>query len=176
MSLSEMKIGHFRVYFRGALLAVVLLGLVVSACGWQLRGSPGGISLAGQGLYVIDDIGSSDLRRAVRRGIEGAGGRQVESRNEADLVVILHTRSSDRETAAVGVGGDAEEYRLEYRVSYSVEDSAGDVLIDRQAANAMRTFAEVEGGADQRRRREDDIEEELRDEVARMIMLRLQVI
>lgn len=160
--------------YLAALLAVLLCGLMLSACGWQLRGSSAGLSLEGQGIYVVDSIGNSGLRRAMRQGIQGADGRQVESRERADLILTLHSSRSEREIGSVDMGGEIQDYRLTYSVKYSVEDDAGNLLVESQSANARRTFAEMGGGADQRQTREDDVEQELMGDVARMILLRLQ--
>ncbi len=168
---------RWRAAARGlAVAGVLVLALGIAACGWQLRGAEGGISLDGRVIQVVDNAGSADLRRAVRRGIEQAGGRYTEDPDEADWVLTLHGRGTERETGAVGAGGDAEDYRLTYRVDYSLGEPVGEELLGRQSIEAERRFAEPEGGADARRAREEQLEDELRMDAVRLLMLRLQTV
>ncbi|WP_200192000.1 LPS assembly lipoprotein LptE [Halorhodospira abdelmalekii] len=160
-------------------VALLLLPLALpwlTACGWQLRGSGAGASLDGQGVYLADEVGSASLYSEARRAIELAGGRYVSSRGEADWVLTLHDQERERETGAVGVGGDAQDYRLYYRIDYSVSAVDGERRLSRQRFESSRTFAEPAGGADARRQREDELEEELRRDALRMILLRIQAL
>ncbi len=152
------------------------LALALSACGWQLRGAPGGVSLDEQRIQVVDEAGSSALRREVRRAIQGAGGQYTESAAEADWVLTLHGRGSSRETASVGADGDVLDYRLTYSIDYSVADADGETRIQRTSLDAQRTFADPAGGADERRARESELEDELRADAVRLLMLRLQAL
>ncbi|MBK5936686.1 MAG: LPS assembly lipoprotein LptE [Halorhodospira halophila] len=158
------------------LLGVAVLALALSACGWQLRGAPGGISLDDRVIQVVDEAGSSELRREVRRAIEGGGGQYTESAAGAEWVLTLHGRGSSRDTASVGAGGDVLDYRLTYTIDYSVVDAEGETRIQRTSLDAQRTFADPDGGADERRAREAELEEELRADAVRLLMLRLQAL
>ncbi|WP_041595180.1 LPS assembly lipoprotein LptE [Halorhodospira halophila] len=155
---------------------MAVLALALSACGWQLRGAPGGISLDGQVIQVVDEAGSSELRREVRRGIQGAGGQYTEGAADADWVLTLHGRGSSRDTASVGADGDVQDYRLTYTIDYSVAGGDGETRIQRTSLDAQRTFADPAGGADERRAREAELEEELRADAVRLLMLRLQAL
>ncbi|MBK1725485.1 LPS assembly lipoprotein LptE [Halorhodospira neutriphila] len=160
----------------GRLALVALLAGALSACGWQLRGGSGGLSLDGQAVQVVDEAGSAALRRAVRSGVEGAGGRLASGPEAADLVLTLHGQGSSREAVSVGVSEGEREYRLRYRIDYSVREPGGEALIARETAGAERRFTDPAGGADQRRSREAELAAELRDEAVQMLMLRLQAL
>ncbi|MFW6380174.1 MAG: LPS assembly lipoprotein LptE [Halorhodospira sp.] len=159
-----------------ALLGGGLLAAVATGCGWRLRGAPGGASLEGRALQVRDQAGSPELRRAVRRGIEGAGGREVEDLAAADWVLTLHGHGRSRRKGQVGTDGEVVDYELTYTVTYSVASHEGETLLRRQSLEAQRTFAEPAGGADARRAREEELEAELRAEAVRLMMLRLQTL
>ncbi len=153
---------------------MAVLAAALSACGWQLRGGAGGLSLDGQAVQVVDEAGSAALRRAVRSGIEGAGGRLVSGPEAADLVLTLHGQGSSREAVSVGDSDGDREYRLRYRIDYSVREPGGEALISREPARAERRYTEE--GAAERRSREAELEGELRDEAVQMLMLRLQAL
>ncbi len=153
-----------------------MLAAVLGGCGWRLRGSSGGISLGGRLIQVRNRTGSAALRRAVRQAIEGSGGRYTEASGEADWVLTLHGSERSRETASVDADGEVLDYRLTYVLDYSLAEAEGERLIARQSLEAERTFVDPAGGADARRAREDELAAELRAEVVRLLMLRLQTL
>ncbi|GEM_PF-1633000 len=171
------RVPALRVTRRGlCLLGAAGLAAVLGGCGWRLRGSSGGYSLGGRLIQVQDQAGRAGLRRAVRQAIEGSGGRYTEAPGEADWVLTLHGSQRSRETASVGADGEVLDYRLTYTLDYSLAEAGGERLVSRQSLEAERTFADPSGGADARRAREDELAAELRAEVVRLLMLRLQAL
>lgn len=155
--------------------AVALLALALSACGWQLRGTGGAVSLDDRAIHLIDEAGSAELRREVRAAVEGGGGTVADAAAEADWVLTLHGRGTSRETASVGADGEVRDYRLTYTLQYSLADGAGETLLPRQSLDAERTFAAPDS-TDARRAREAELESELRADAVRLMMLRLQAL
>lgn len=156
-------------------MLLLLVGLSVAACGWQLRGA-GGASLEGAGVRIVDNAGSSSLRRAAERGVEGAGGRVVESAGADDLILTLYGEGDSRSTLSVDAQGRVTEYELTYTLEYSVTDARGETRVSRQSLQTSRAYPHNEDQPEVSRQRRDDLREELRGDAVRLLMLRLQTL
>ena len=156
-------------------VVVSALAAALAACGWQLRGA-GGASLDGRAVQVVDRAGSADLMVEVRRGVESAGGRYVESVAAADLVLVLHGEGDSREVLSVGTDGEIREYELRYRLEYSVQQPDGEQLVGRQSLRTNRAYPYDPAAAEAGRALERELLAELRADAVRPMMFRLQVL
>jgi LPS-assembly lipoprotein len=102
--------------------AILLLGLVCAACGFQLRGQA---KLPFETLYVaIPDI--SPLGIELKRNII-AGTSTKLVRNQAEAQAILDVASEERGKSILSfdTSGKVREYQLRYRLSFRVHDAQG---------------------------------------------------
>ena len=104
------------------ILAIVVLGLVTAACGFQLRGQA---TLPFETLYVaIPDI--SPLGIELKRNII-AGTRTKLVRNPAEAQATLSVTSEERGKTILSfdTSGQVREFQLRYRLSFRVRDAKG---------------------------------------------------
>jgi len=104
------------------ILAIVVLGLVTAACGFQLRGQA---KLPFETLYIdIPDI--SPLGIELKRNII-AGTRTKLVRNPAEAQATLSVTSEERGKTILSfdTSGQVREFQLRYRLSFRVRDAKG---------------------------------------------------
>ncbi len=104
------------------ILAIVVLGLVTAACGFQLRGQA---TLPFETLYVaIPDI--SPLGIELKRNII-AGTHTRLARDPAEAQATLSVTSEERGKTILSfdTSGQVREFQLRYRLSFRVRDARG---------------------------------------------------
>ena len=112
------------------ILAIVVLGLVTAACGFQLRGQA---KLPFETLYVdIPDI--SPMGTELKRNIIAATHTKL-VRGPAEAQAILSVTSEERGKTILSfnTSGQVAEFQLRYRLSFRVHDAKGrDYLPQRE--------------------------------------------
>jgi LPS-assembly lipoprotein len=104
------------------ILAIVVLGLVTAACGFQLRGQA---KLPFETLYIdIPDI--SPLGIELKRNIIAATHTKL-ARGRAEAQAILSVTSEERGKTILSfdASGQVREFQLRYRLSFRVRDARG---------------------------------------------------
>ena len=97
--------------------AILLAGLVLSGCGFQLRGSA---TLPFNTLYVEAPRASlfaTQLRRVIGSGSQT---RITNNQAEADATLQVIQELHEREILSLSAGGRVRELQLRYRVQYQV--------------------------------------------------------
>lgn len=105
--------------FCAALISTVML----SACGFKLRGTVLGQNLPFKSIY-LDLPASSALGAELRRNIRGSGELKITDKAE-DAEAILYVTNETREKIIQSLNsqGRVREYGLYYRVTITVRDS-----------------------------------------------------
>jgi LPS-assembly lipoprotein len=105
---------------RTALLALTLL---LSACGFQLRGH--GLREANFAFHSIylRVPAETPFVDGLRSGLKSYKLQLAPSANKADLIFEVISESRDKQILALGGGGQVNEYELYYRVSFRVYDN-----------------------------------------------------
>lgn len=156
----------------GRLLPVLLLVLVLAACGFQLRGAPE-LPPEMEVVYIQADDRFSLFVRELRRLLESGGARVTRDRDEATAVFeVLRARSST-ETLSVNLQGRPEELRVAYELRFRVRAN-GETLIDEQELRINRDIqADPDDtlGSRQEARR---IAETLEEDIARLVLMRIE--
>lgn len=120
---------------RGAAL-VMTAGLLVAACGFQLRTW----DLAGLERVQVVGADAQVLRRELTRALTQSGVVLTETRGDADVVVQLSDERESRRTASVGGGARAAEYEMSLAVSFGAQDAEGEELVPTRTLRAERTY------------------------------------
>jgi LPS-assembly lipoprotein len=106
------------------LLCIALASTVMlSACGFKLRGSILGANLPFKSLYISIPE-SSSLGAELRRNIRGGGEvTLVSTPEEADATLNITSESRSRQILSLNSQGRVREYVLNYRATISVRDN-----------------------------------------------------
>lgn len=111
---------------------LLLLGLAVSACGWQLRGSP-----------LLFDLGSVDVRGGSfdihDLLVEALESSKVEVHDSGEFQLRLSNERFDRRTVAVDAQGRAAETELDYHISWALLEANGAPLTETGRVSLTRT-------------------------------------
>jgi LPS-assembly lipoprotein len=104
------------------ILAIVALGLVTAACGFQLRGQA---KLPFETLYVaipaISPLGI-ELKRNI---IAGTHTRLVNTPAEAQAIFEMTSEERGKSILSFDTSGQVREFQLRYRLSFRVRDAKG---------------------------------------------------
>lgn len=106
------------------LLCLALASTVMlSACGFKLRGSALGENLPFKTLYISVPE-SSSLGAELRRNIRGSGELQIVSEpDEAEAQLQITSESKSRQILSLNSQGRVREYQLNYHVTMRVIDN-----------------------------------------------------
>ena len=103
----------------GKLLLILATTLLLSACGFQLRGSA---NLPYETLHVASPNASTfvnELKRAISTGTKT---RVIDQAKEAQATLQVLTEAREKAILALSGGGRVREFQLRYRVTYRVVD------------------------------------------------------
>ncbi|WP_299195154.1 LPS assembly lipoprotein LptE [uncultured Amphritea sp.] len=119
-----------------ATLLLTVCCLMLSACGFQLRGSADIAEPLRQLTLVTPERSRSQLEPVLRRQLE-ANGIAVNTGSGYRLKIISESRS--RREATLGANADIDEYELTTKVKFMVQDPQGNPLLERDIL-AERTY------------------------------------
>jgi len=117
-----------------AALAVLAAAVLMTACGFQLRGSS---SLPFDTIYVPGSGGgvALDLKRSIE---SSSKTRVVDNPKNAQAVFQLIEARQEKEILSLTGAGRVREYRLRYQVRYRVHDAKGRDLVPPTTLNQVR--------------------------------------
>ena len=105
---------------RSSFIIVLTATLLLSACGFQLRGTA---SLPFQSIYV-QAAPQSLLATQIKRAVKAGSSTRIADRPEqADVILQITNELRDKQILSLSGGGRVSEYLLRYRVSFRLTDS-----------------------------------------------------
>ncbi|MBT8125977.1 MAG: hypothetical protein HKP12_14840 [Gammaproteobacteria bacterium] len=119
-------------------LGVVLLTTMLAACGFHLRGSyelPAHLSP----LYIDKESMSLQLFRELRSSLKLSGAELIEDAAEAASELKVDFEQQTRDVISVDSLGRAREYRLIYRLTFSLQ-TGEDTAIDGSRIELTRNL------------------------------------
>ncbi|MFZ3088234.1 MAG: LPS assembly lipoprotein LptE [Methylotenera sp.] len=133
-----MKNPHSPVVFRRntVISMVMLFTFLLSACGFQLRGSA---DLAFKKLYIQGSTLS--ISRDLKRSFKGNGVQVVDNAEDAELLLELMGESNQKRILSLSGGGLVREYELNYLVSFRMRDPANPIWGPVQTVSTRRDFS-----------------------------------
>lgn len=120
-------------------LAISLLLLLMSGCGFQLRGQaelPEDL----ERVYVQSDA-SIVLTRHLRRALMSSGAQLVSDINKATAVLIVENEDQQRSVLSVSETARVREYESFYAVTFSVAKIDGAILLPKQIIELRRDYS-----------------------------------
>lgn len=119
------------------ILATFALILLLSACGFHLRGD---ISLPFETLHIAG--GYSNFAADLKRAIESSSRTRVtEQAAEAQAVLSIESEMRDKQILSLSGGGKVREFQLRYRISFRLVAAKGTELIPGGEIFIKRDFA-----------------------------------
>ena len=161
--------------------AVLALGLTVllSACGFHLRGSNGSFMLPFATMYIgLPD--TSPLAIGLKRYIRAIGSTEVVSTKDgADAVLEVLSdpeRNRTKTILSLNKNGRVQEYQLGYSINFRVLDKAGNQLLAPTTISLVRPITFDESQVLAKETEEAALYRDMRNDLVQQIMRRLAAI
>ena len=161
--------------------AVLALGLTVllSACGFHLRGSNGSFMLPFATMYIgLPD--SSPLAIDLKRYIRAIGSTEVvDTKNGADAVLEVLSdpeRNRTKTILTLNSSGRVSEYQLGYAITFRVLDKAGNQLLAPTTISLNRPITFNDAQVLAKESEEAALYRDMRNDLVQQIMRRLAAI
>ncbi|SDM21550.1 LPS-assembly lipoprotein [Janthinobacterium sp. OK676] len=161
--------------------AVLALGLTVllSACGFHLRGSNGSFMLPFATMYIgLPD--SSPLAIGLKRYIRAIGSTEVvNTKDGADAVLEVLSdpeRNRTKTILSLNTSGRVQEYQLGYSINFRVVDKAGNQLLAPTAISLVRPITFDDRQVLAKETEEAALYRDMRNDLVQQIMRRLAAI
>lgn len=150
-----------------ALIAVLCLS---SGCGLQLRGG-GAVPERLLSLYLQGDE-RSPIFQTVERSFESSGVILVNSAELAPYQINLIRVQHQRRSASLNERAKTQEYELRAQLSYSIQDSAGTILVKPTEIYTERTYSYDENSVNAKEAEEELLRQEMRENLAQQLVRR----
>lgn len=151
---------------------VFILSIVVSACGFHLRGQLP-LSETVDVLYIDADEG--EFKSQLIDSLESSGATVVEDLATAKAILQIKDEYTEREALTVDANGKASSYKLYYTVKYVVADSQQELLKQGSVVEQRQYDFEI-GQAVRQESEEAELTEEMRKELVIKLIRQLGVL
>jgi len=159
-------------FWRILALSIMITGL--AACGWHLRGLEA-INLPFEALYLNSDIRDSALVTAVEKSLENQN-IQLSDTAEGIYRLNLENYREERRVLTTDNRGRASDYELTSRVDMSLDKGEEQLLIPMETLTLTRSYNFDPDNVASANQEESLIRQEMKEELARRILLRLQAL
>lgn len=155
------------------LLAMLLLILALSSCGFQLRKPlelPPQLSpILIQGIDQYDDL-SVELKKLLSVGSQSFTDRPKQAASRLQISL----RNKSRRIVSVDSRGKAAEYVLQESLEFSLIDGQGKILVQRQSINVQRSYIHSNEQLLGKQHEQSDLRAEMSRDLAHQILIRLK--
>jgi LPS-assembly lipoprotein len=154
------------------LLTMLSLGLLCSACGFQLREDAELPPQMAQTRMVVEDENST-LARRVRVLLEQIGVQFVGS-NQATAFLEIPLNNVVTEVLTIGDNARVREYRITHTVRFRVTDAEGKDIIPLQTMRQAREISFDEQEILATSREQEYLKQDLAETLSRLLVTRLE--
>lgn len=116
------------------LLCVVLF---LTACGYHLRGE---LDLPDNMKTVYIDGASDGLRNQFKAAMLNSQVKVVNAKADAGTLIKVSDEETAKRALSLGSSGYANQYGLEYRFVYEVQDGKGKIIVPSQPVEIRREY------------------------------------
>jgi len=157
---------------RAAFVIGLALLLMLSACGFKLRGS---VELPPvlQDTYIESENPFTGMARTLRQELEIAGANIVQDRNAATAILVIHQERTENRVLSVGSSGRATEYELYDEFAFSLRDPDGKLLVKPQTLSMTRDLVFDENELLGKVSEAEGIHRQIRANLARQAIMRI---
>lgn len=112
----------------GKMIGLSILAVIITACGFQLRGNvnlPAGV----EPIHIGGIDGNSQLALELRNLLKASGITLAAASNKANYSLDIISQQSDRRTASLGEGARVAEYLLIEEASFQLLNSKAERVL-----------------------------------------------
>jgi LPS-assembly lipoprotein len=159
---------------RAALASLVAATtLLLSACGFQLRGA---YVLPYESLHIgLPDVSviGAGLKRQI---IAGGGTRLTDTREEAQGTLIQSAELRERQILSLSTAGRVREVRLRFRFSYRVVDAKGRDLVPPTGVEITRDLTYDDSAVLSKEQEEQLLWRDMENDLVQQLLRRLSTV
>ena len=158
--------------YRGLLLIITL---IISGCGWQLRDSQIAASSIGA-VYLSSSDTNSVLTKELRRALSTYGVLSGVTQGESKYVGVIVDLRQNTRIASINSSGRVAEYQLNEDVDFYITDAEDNQVLSLSTASVERVYEFREEDILASSNEEQRILTEMRSEIVRQILNRLRAL
>lgn len=150
---------------------ILLLCLLLTACGYHLRGS---ISMPEslKNLYIFN--ASSALQSQLGEVIKSSKGHLAGSPGEAGLVIKILNEEMKTRVLSIGSTGKSNESELNYFLQFQFYDNQENQIMEEQRIEIAREYFNDQTAVLAKSNEEEMLRKEIYKQAVRMLMLRAE--
>lgn len=156
-------------------LLILSLTLCVAGCGFHLR-QPAQLPAVMQRTYINDSSGNTELVRELRRSLITPTTNVTDDATSATATLNILTGRQFQRVLSVSNAGQPLEYQVAYQVKFSVTDTDGQTLIGPQTLTLTRNYAYDVANAIGDAEQANVLYKAMQDNMAQLILFRLQAL
>jgi len=156
-------------FFRLRLIVLVALSVLLTACGFQLRGA---YTLPYESLYLAVPEYSL-IGVGMKRAIRATTTRLADSAKDAQATFIPAGEARTTEVLSLSGSGRVREKRLRYRYSYRIVDAKGLDLVLPGAVELTRDLSYADSDVLAKTQEEDLLWRDMESDLVQQLMRRL---
>jgi len=118
-------------------ILVMLIALLLSACGYHLRGE---MDLPSEMKSIYLEGASAPLQEQFRRALASSQVQLVTSRAAAGTIITVSNEENLKRALSLSSSGYANQFGLEYRLNYEVTDKNNKPLVTSQPVDIKREY------------------------------------
>jgi LPS-assembly lipoprotein len=158
-----------------ALAVSLLCAAVLSACGFQLRGSDGRAAIPFKTIYV-GVAETSPLGIELRRNIRARDTEIVSDPKAAEAIIEVLDEGRDRVIQSLNSQGRIREIALMYRLRFRVKDAASKELLAPTEIILKRNISFNESQAIAKEKEEELLYRDMQSDLVQQILRRLSAL
>ena len=152
---------------------IVLMALLLSACGYHLRGAfelPAGMK------NIFLEGGSAPLQAQFKKAMELSSIPIAASAETAGIIIRIFDENSQRRVLSLAATGVANDFELDYRMEYEIVDAKDILLMARQPLEIKREYYNDQLAIIAKESEETTIKNEMYLQAVRTIVNRAKVV
>ena len=154
---------------------LLIITLIISGCGWQLRNSEIVASSLGT-VYLSSKIGDTALTKELRRAIGIYGVSLGNTKAESNYIVVIVDFRQNSRIASINSRGRVAEYQLNEDVDFYITNADDKQILSLSTASVERVYEFREEDILASSNEEKRILKEMRGEIVRQILNRLRAL
>ncbi len=156
-----------RAYMR--ILIALLLGLVLTACGFHLRGSAEGGALS---FTQVQVVGEGVAAKNLRDYLANYKGVELVKQGPAETVIRVVSEQYSKDVFSVNNSGRVAEYRLNYRLNFAATHK-GEPVLEEGSVTASRTLSWNENSVLSKESEEATLVRDMQRDVVQLVLRRV---
>ena len=153
---------------------LLIIALMISGCGWQLRDSQIVASSIGT-IYLSSNNINAVLTKELKRALTTYGVPSGATKAESNYIVVIVDFRENSRIASINSSGRVAEYQLNEDVDFYITDAEDNQILSLSTASVERVYEFREKDILASSNEEQRIRAEMRSELVRQILNRLRV-